>query len=103
MSEEWAEHFWNGPLEKLGIRPGKFYATGHSSISEAIKRRENPATVAQSRGTSVAMIQKDYCGRLELNGDLQIFEKFRNALHKQGFYSGRMVAGLGFEPRTSRL
>lgn len=76
MSKKWAEHFWKGPLEKLGIRHRKFYATRHTFITEAISRGENPVAVAQHCGTSVAMIEKDYCGGLQLNGDnCQKFDK----------------------------
>jgi hypothetical protein len=48
------------------IRHRKFYATRHTFITEAIKRGENPLAVAQYCGTSLAMIQADYCGTLDL-------------------------------------
>ena len=64
--KKWAEHNWAEPLQKLGINHRKFYCTRHSFITEMIERRENPMAVAQYCGTSVQMIQEDYCGPLEL-------------------------------------
>ena len=34
MSKKWAEHYWQKPLKKLDIRPRKFYATRHTTITE---------------------------------------------------------------------
>jgi hypothetical protein len=64
-----SEHNWGGSLETLGIRHRKFYATRHTFITEAIKRGESPLAVAQYCGTSLAMIQADYCGTLGLRLD----------------------------------
>ena len=63
-ARKWSEHNWGGALKKIGIRHRKFYATRHTFITEAIKRGENPLSVAQYCGTSLAMIQADYCGTL---------------------------------------
>ncbi len=64
---------------------------------DAIKRGENPLAVAQYGGTSLAMIQADYCGTLGLRFDQTVFEpQAENPLKN-------MVAGPGFEPGTSRL
>jgi integrase len=65
-AKKWSEHNWKKPLKKLGIRHRKFYATRHTFITEAIKRGENLLAVAQYCGTSLTMIQKDYCGTLGL-------------------------------------
>ena len=95
MTKKWAEHYWAPCLETLEIRHRKFYATRHTFITEAIKRGENPLAVAQYCGTSVAMIQADYCGTLSLN---------RSVLGSEaGKLWERLVAGPGFEPGTSRL
>jgi integrase len=96
-AKKWSEHNWGGPLETLGIRHRKFYATRHTFITEAIKRGENPLAVAQYCGTSLAMIEADYCGTLGLRLDQTVFEpQAENPLKN-------MVAGPGFEPGTSRL
>jgi hypothetical protein len=64
---------------------------------EAINRGENPLAVAQYCGTSLAMIQEDYCGALGLRLDqTKIEPQAENPLKN-------MVAGPGFEPGTSRL
>jgi hypothetical protein len=91
-AKKWSEHNWGGPLETLGIRHRKFYATRHTFITEAIKRGENPLAVAQYCGTSLAMIEADYCGTLGLRLDQTVFEpQAENPLKN-------MVAGPGFEP-----
>jgi integrase len=96
-AKQWSEHNWARPLRDLGIRHRKFYATRHTFITEAIKRGENLLAVAQYCGTSLAMIQKDYCGTLGLQINRpKIDPQAENPLKN-------MVAGPGFEPGTSRL
>ena len=96
-AKKWGEHNWRAPLETLGIRHRKFYATRHTFITEAINRGENHLAVAQYCGTSLAMIQADYCGTLGLRFDQTVFEpQVQKALKT-------LVAGPGFEPGTSRL
>jgi len=96
-AKKWSEHNWAAPLKKLEIRHRKFYATRHTFITEAIKRGDNPLAVAQYCGTSLAMIQADYCGTLRLNLNQTVFEP------QAGNPLKNMVAGPGFEPGTSRL
>ena len=96
-AKKWSEHNWKGPLKTLGIRHRKFYATRHTFITEAVKRGESPLAVAQYCGTSLAMIQADYCSTLGLRLDQTIFEP------QPPKYLENMVAGPGFEPGTSRL
>ncbi len=96
-ARKWSEHNWGGALKKIGIRHRKFYATRHTFITEAIKRGENPLSVAQYCGTSLAMIQADYCGTLGLKLDQTVFEPLVDKALKE------LVAGPGFEPGTSRL
>jgi hypothetical protein len=62
-----------------------------------IKRGENPLSVAQYCGTSLTMIQTDYCGTLGLSSHQTVFEPLVDKALK------RLVAGPGFEPGTSRL
>ncbi len=96
-AKKWSQHNWRAPLKTLGIRHRKFYATRHTFITEAINRGENPLAVAQYCGTSLAMIEADYCGVLGLRLDQTVFEpQAYNPLKN-------MVAGPGFEPGTSRL
>jgi integrase len=96
-AKKWSEHNWAGPLETLGLRHRKFYATRHTFITEAIKRGESPLAVAQYCGTSIKMIQDDYCGTLGLRLDQTVLEP------QAANYLKNMVAGPGFEPGTSRL
>jgi integrase len=99
-ARKWAEHNWAEPLKVLGITHRKFYATRHTFITEAIRRGENPLAVAQYCGTSVAMIEKDYCGTLglaNLGWDQTKIKPHDEKLNEI------MVAGPGFEPGTSRL
>lgn len=89
-AKKWSEHNWVEPLRELGIRHRKFYATRHTFITEAISRGENPLAVAQYCGTSVAMIQADYCGILSLNLTVMQPQAEKPLID--------MVAGPGFEP-----
>ena len=66
MSKKWAEHFWNEPLKKLEIRHRKFYATRHTFVTEHVKAGHNLKAIADYVGTSVAMIEKNYCARQRL-------------------------------------
>jgi integrase len=113
-AKKWSEHNWAEPLKELGIRHRKFYATRHTFITEMIKRGENPLAVAQHCGTSLAMIQADYCGtlglRLNQSGaameqrNLNIALCNRTEIKPQAEKPLKnMVAGPGFEPGTSRL
>src|SRR5262249_9806427 len=66
-SKKWSQHNWAGPLKDLGIRHRKFYATRHTFITEKVRAGENPFAVAQYCGTSLAMLQRDYCGVIGLS------------------------------------
>ena len=61
MSKKWAEHSWKEPLEKLGIRHRKFYACRHTTITELVRAGHNLKAIADYVGTSVAMIEANYC------------------------------------------
>jgi integrase len=92
MSKKWAEHNWRRPLELLGIPHRKFYCTRHTFITEAVKRGENLMAIAGHCGTSVTMIERDYCARQSISID-------RTKLAQQpAKYPENMVAGPGFEP-----
>jgi integrase len=119
-AKKWSEHNWAEPFKELSIRHRKFYATRHTFITQAIQRVENILAVAQYCGTSVAMIQKDYCGPLGLALDPAAvesqampqqqptnqtkYEPDQTLIKPQApNYLINMVAGPGFEPGTSRL
>jgi hypothetical protein len=79
---------------------------GSLAVPDRIRTRQTSASkssqvltvaVAQYCGTSLAMIQADYCGTLGLAGDQTIFEPQAANPMKN------LVAGPGFEPGTSRL
>jgi hypothetical protein len=62
--------------------------------------RKNILAVAQYYGTSVVMIQQDYCGGLQLReGNREMFEKLTDSVSP--FRGENMVAGPGFEPDES--
>jgi len=67
-ANEWAGKFWKRICTKAEVKHRKFYCTRHTFITEAIRRGENIKAVADYCGTSIDMIQRDYCGRLELRG-----------------------------------
>ena len=99
MSKKWAEHFWKAPLKTLGIRHRKFYACRHTTITELVKAGHNLKAIADYVGTSVAMIEANYCARQGL-GIAQIAQNSHSGDSK---YAEKLVAGPGFEPGTSRL
>jgi hypothetical protein len=51
----------------LDIRQRKFYACRHTFITEQVKRGELLKAIADYCGTSVTMIERDYCGTLSLS------------------------------------
>ena len=63
---QWARVHWGRICDGANVRRRKFYATRHTSITEAIKAGGNILAIAQYHGTSVAMIESNYCGALEL-------------------------------------
>jgi integrase len=67
MSKKWAEHSWKGPLQKMAIRHRKFYACRHTTITELVKAGHNLKAIADYVGTSVWMIEANYCARQGLN------------------------------------
>jgi integrase len=106
-AKKWSEHNWKEPLKDLGIRHRKFYATRHTFITEKIRDGENPFRLAQYCGTSVSMIERDYCGTLGLStlgrsGNNPVSDRTKIAPLCEN-PSKIVVAGPGFEPGTSRL
>jgi integrase len=97
MSKKWAQHNWKGCLDALGIvRRRPFYNCRHTVITELVKAGHNLKAIADYVGTSVAMIEANYCARQGLN-------LAQNSHSSQPNYLENMVAGPGFEPGTSRL
>jgi integrase len=64
MTKKWPEHNWGVCLKALGIRHRKFYCTRHTFITEQVRSGKNSLkAIAEYCGTSVAMIERDYCGK----------------------------------------
>jgi len=103
MSKKWAEHNWKLSLEKLGIRHRKFYCTRHTFITELVRAGENLKAIADYCGTSVAMIERDYCGRQGLSmfdlPSTNLGQPESAGVVSSGNNDGNGIAGLGFEPR----
>ena len=91
-ADKWADSYWQRICDGAHVRYRKFYATRHTFITEAIKSGENIKAVADYCGTSLDMIQKDYCARLELNQNQTKVEP--SARNSADF----LVRGTGFEP-----
>jgi integrase len=75
----WAQDYWPRTLQALEIRPRKFYATRHTFITEQVKRGELLKAIADYCGTSVQMIEDNYCGTLTLS-DRTVFKPQRSKL-----------------------
>ena len=91
---QWVKDYWPRVLKALGIRYRRFYCTRHTFITEAVKRGELLKAIADYCGTSVAMIEANYCGMLTLN-DLTVFEP------QVANYRGNLASPTGFEPVLS--
>ena len=70
-SGQWARDYWKRICDGAKVKQRKFYATRHTSITEAIKLGAangnlNLLAIAQYHGTSVNMIENNYCGALEI-------------------------------------
>jgi len=63
MSKKWSNNYWKVRLKKLQIRHRKFYATRHTYITDLVRKGQNLKAIADYVGTSVAMIEKNYCAR----------------------------------------
>ena len=66
-ANQWAKDYWARTLQALGIRQRKFYTCRHTFITEQVKRGELLKAIADYCGTSVTMIERDYCGTLRLS------------------------------------
>lgn len=89
--DEYQRTFWRRCLEALpSVRYRTAYKMRHTAITEAVRRGNLPAHVAQYFGTSIQMIQEDYCGKLELD-----------TAEIRQLTAGSLASPTGFEP-TSR-
>jgi len=94
-ASEWVKSYWREICEGAKVRYRKFYSTRHTFITESIKSGENIKAVADYCGTSLDMIQKDYCARLELNqNQTKIEPQSRNSV-------AYLASPTGFEPVLS--
>jgi integrase len=66
ITKKWQEYSWGKPLKELGIRHRKFYACRHTTITELVSAGHNLKAIADYCGTSVVMIEQNYCGRVAL-------------------------------------
>jgi integrase len=66
-ANQWAKDYWPRILKALDIGQRKFYCTRHTFITEQVKRGELLKAIADYCGTSVTMIEQDYCGTLTLS------------------------------------
>ncbi|MGH7796622.1 MAG: hypothetical protein ACREQ2_17290 [Candidatus Binatia bacterium] len=93
-SNQWVKDYWARSLKALGIRYRKFYCARHTFITEAVKRGWLLSKIAQYCGTSVAMIETNYCGTLTLD-DRTVFEPLVDN------YQINLASPTGFEPVLS--
>jgi integrase len=90
-ANQWTKDYWPRALTALKIRQRKFYCTRHTFITEQVKRGENLKAIADYCGTSVMMIERDYCAPLTLSD--------RTILEPGGYkYLERVASPTGFEP-----
>lgn len=69
-ANEWARSYWATLCAGAEVQHRKFYSTRHTSITTAVKAGANLLAIARYHGTSVAMIERNYCGALNMqHGD----------------------------------
>jgi hypothetical protein len=66
-ADQFRADYWNRMLDALGIRRRKFYATRHSFITQMVDAGYKLKSIGEYVGTSVTMIEEDYCGSLQLD------------------------------------
>jgi integrase len=99
-SDYFRKDYWTPFLEALKVRKLKLYATRHTFITERVKAGENLLAIAQYAGTSLAMIQSNYCGSLGLQTKIEQAGGVRVA--DTNFINAVGVASpTGFEPVLS--
>ena len=69
VADHFRKDYWNRILEALDIRKRKFYATRHSFITHCVEAGYSLKEIADYCGTSVQMIEGNYCARQELDPD----------------------------------
>jgi integrase len=81
--------FWYRCMEQLEgtVKFRNAYKMRHTAITEALKRGNQVAAVAQYFGTSIQMIEEDYCGKLDLDG-----------AKMEQFAPSSVASPTGFEP-----
>lgn len=92
-ANEWARVYWQRVCEGAGVRQRKFYATRHTSITEAVQRGDNMLAIARYHGTSLAMIERNYCGALSMDAN-----KMQTAASN---YAETLVVPTGIEPASA--
>jgi hypothetical protein len=90
--------YWDRILDALQILRRKFYATRHTLITEMVKKGINLKVIADYCGTSVAMIEQNYCAKLELDPDSEKMENQEVIAKSSSNYAGNLASPTGFEP-----
>lgn len=68
----WAKAYWRPALKDLGIRWRKFYALRHAHITECVNVGYDLLSIARYHGTSVKMIEDNYCGAVNMTLNLKV-------------------------------
>lgn len=87
----WASDYRSRASKTLGVRHRKFYCTRHTFITEQVKKGLLLKSIADYCGTSVQMIEADYCGTLTLS-DRTVFKP------QVSNYPKLLASPTGFEP-----
>ena len=66
-ANQWARIYWGKIIKGAGVRHRKFYSTRHTFITQMVSRGENLKAISDYCGTSIEMIERNYCGRLSLS------------------------------------
>ncbi len=90
-ANQWARVYWADLLKGSDVRHRKFYSTRHTFITDMVSRRENIKAIADYCGTSIEMIERNYCGTLSLSHLTEIKPEEPKSL-------GNMVVPTGIEP-----
>jgi integrase len=90
--DQFRKDYWDRILATLKIRRRKFYATRHTFITMCVEAGYSLKEIADYAGTSVQMIEENYCARQFLDPDREIFESHSEKTLKN------LASPTGFEP-----
>ena len=100
--DQFRADYWNRVLDTLEIRRRKFYATRHTLITLWMKQGIDPKRIAEYCGTSMQMIDDNYCGEMGFDpASIQPANHPTKIQRRASKSAKSMASPTGFEPVLS--